>query len=323
MSKALVTGATGFVGQHLVEALKENNRDITCIVRSKNIPPHLQHPNIEICHADLMNKDQLSACIKETETVFHVAGHATLRTKSPSELTVNTQGTQNLVEACIQANTMRKFIYISSLTAVAQPAGQKLQKPIDETCTQLPDTAYGRSKRDAEMIVQDQCQKTKMPYVILRPALVYGPNSRSDAGLLALHQAVTKGSLISKFNWPGTVSLIYVKDLIKACLMVEQDARANNQTYLISDGEPITFGNLFQILSQSKKQWPMPKSMCKIANKIYDMCDQTLSISKWIPAYVMALLGPSLACSSQRLQKDLHFQPDYTLSAGLSETLGN
>jgi len=311
------------VGQHLVEVLTEENRDIICVIRSQEIPPHLQHQNIQVCHADLMDQADLNACIKDAETVFHVAGHATLRTTNEADLAVNSQGTQNLIEACLKTKKMKKFIYISSLTAVAQSTGQKLQKPIDDTSTHQPDTAYGRSKRQAEEIVTEQCQTAKMPYVILRPALVYGPRSRSDAGLLALHKAATNGAFISKFNWPGTVSMIYIKDLIKACLIVEKDERANNQTYLISDGSPITFGNLFQLLSQNKKQWPMPKLLCKIANKTYDLCDRYLSVSNWIPAYTMALLGPSLACSSQRLKIDLNFQPEYTLTSGLSETLGN
>ncbi len=327
MPETLITGATGFVGQHLLKALVSQGRKVVCLVRPQSDIAAIEQPGVRIFRADLCNQESLMGCCQNIETVFHVAGHASLRTQKKDALLVNTLGTRNLLEEITKSGTVTRFIYISSLTAISQTRGKKLTHPITDPCNAYPDTAYGQSKREAEQCVLQFAKQANMPYTILRPAMIYGPGSRPDAGINAITQAITSNALIGRLNLPGTFSLIYIGDLIRLCLNVEKNPKAINQTYLVCDGQPITFG---QLIHQIRQQINCPSPLVKIPgiffqllNKTYDVLDQFLHVSRIVPSYLFSPIGACLSCMSNALQKELDFIPQYSLSEGLAETLRN
>ena len=325
MSEVLVTGATGFVGSHLVEALLRSGKAVVCLVRPGRDALHLERPGIRIHPGDLLDGESLRGCCDGVETVFHLGACANLRTRNARSLRANTAGTRNLLKEVGRSGGVGRLLYMSSLTAAGRPPGERVSRPLDDRCGGVPDTPYGRSKCEAERTVRSGCEGAGIAYVILRPALVYGPGSRPDAGMNALMRAVATGSLASRFDLPGRLSVVYVKDLVRACLIVAEHPEAVNRTFFVSDGPPVTFGEIFQtvrrLLGRRRTSHRLSEGACRAAGSAYDCLDRLFGVSGLIPPYLLAPVSANLACESSALQQQLGYRAHYPLSLGLAETL--
>ncbi len=323
MPDVLVTGATGFIGSHLVEALLNSGKTVACLVRPHRDVSRLQRSGIRFHQGDLMRPESLKGCCDGVDTVYHLGAHSALGTRNARDLEVNTTGAVNLLKEASTSGSLKRFILMSSLAAAGRPPGQRL-RPLGDTSDSLPDTPYGRSKRKAEIAVRTLCGEAKIPYVILRPALVYGPRSLPDAGMNALMRAVETGRLISRFDLPGRISVVYVKDLVRVCLLAGTHPDAANRTFFVSSDPPVTFGELFRTIRQvlGRRYTPnrLAHGLCQMAGAGYDWLDKRFGLSGLIPSYFLAPLSASLACESTGLQQ-LGYRANYPLSLGLSKTL--
>jgi 2-alkyl-3-oxoalkanoate reductase len=167
--KALVTGATGFVGSHLVEALHRRGDEITALVRSPSKAAALEPLGVRLVTGDLDDPASLARAVQGQELVFHVAGLVAARSESEF-LRCNRDGTASLLAAGTAAGISR-FVLVSSMAA-GGPATPG--RPLTGTEPARPVTAYGRSKLAAESAVTTSA----LPWVILRPPTVYGPRDR-------------------------------------------------------------------------------------------------------------------------------------------------
>jgi nucleoside-diphosphate-sugar epimerase len=167
--KALVTGATGFVGSHLVEALSRQGADISALVRSPRKAETLAPLGVRIIVGDLDDPGSLARAVEGREVVFHVAGLVAAKNEREF-MRCNRDGTASLVGAAAAAGASR-FVLVSSMAAggPAEPG-----KPLTGTELARPVTAYGRSKLAAEAVVT----AAAFPWVIVRPPTVYGPRDR-------------------------------------------------------------------------------------------------------------------------------------------------
>ena len=172
----LMTGATGFIGRHLLPALHKQNLQLILAIR--------RHPINELSHNHkIINVGEINETInwldklKRVDTVIHLAARAhQLNDQSINPeaefLRINCEGTKNLAKQAIAAG-VKHFIFISSIGAMATLS----DTIISEESPCQPDTPYGRSKLNAETALVELCQKTQMNWTILRPTLVYGPNN--------------------------------------------------------------------------------------------------------------------------------------------------
>ena len=167
--KALVTGATGFVGSHLAEALRARGDEVTALVRSPKKAESLAPLGVRVVEGDLDDPASLARAAEGQEVVFHVAGLVAAGSEGEF-MRCNRDGTARLVAAASGAGASR-FVLVSSMAAggPAQPG-----KPLTGTEPSRPVTAYGRSKRAAEATVT----ASTLPWVIVRPPTVYGPRDR-------------------------------------------------------------------------------------------------------------------------------------------------
>jgi nucleoside-diphosphate-sugar epimerase len=148
--KAVVTGANGFVGSHLVEGLLSKGYQVICLVRKTSNLRWLSGLNVEYVYADISEKQSLKNVLKDVDFIFHVAGLTKAKRKEEF-FKANYEGTKNLLEACVKDNPQTKrFVYISSQAAVGPG---KDDQPLDETAPCNPITDYGKSKLEGEKIV--------------------------------------------------------------------------------------------------------------------------------------------------------------------------
>jgi nucleoside-diphosphate-sugar epimerase len=202
-----VTGATGFVGAHLVKALRARGDSVTALVRRPALA-ELQGwgKDVRLVNGDLNDEAALRAGCAGADVVYHVAGKIAARDMADFMAT-NRDGTANVLEAARDGGA-RRVLYVSSL-AVAGPTEHG--HPIDETRPPAPVTDYGRSKLAGEVLVQ----ATPLPWTIVRPPVVYG---EWDRGTLKIFQLAKTGILPLFGDGSQELSVIHAEDLSRAII---------------------------------------------------------------------------------------------------------
>ena len=217
--KALVTGATGFIGSHLAEALRRRGDEVTALVRSPKKAEPLGPLGVRVVAGDLDDAGSLARAVEGQEVVFHVAGLVAARSESEF-MRCNRDGTASLVRAATGAGASR-FVLVSSMAAGGPAAPGR---PLTGAEPARPVTAYGRSKLAAEAAVT----AGTLAWVIVRPPTVYGPRDREvlklfrmarlgvapvfgdgSQQLSAVHGADLANALVAAATTPSTVGKIY------------------------------------------------------------------------------------------------------------------
>ncbi len=176
--KAIVTGANGFVGSHLVERLLREGLEVVCLVRPTSDRKWIEGLSAQVRAEDPGDVEALARAVAGADFVFHVAG-LTRGLTDEEYLAVNAEGTRRIIEAVARSGAaIRRFVYVSSLAAVGP---NPTDRPLDETSEPRPQDSYGRSKLAGERIVLEA--GGRMPVTIIRPPAVYGPR---DSNFLPL-----------------------------------------------------------------------------------------------------------------------------------------
>ena len=224
----LVTGANGFVGSHLVEALLARGCRVRCMVRRTSDLAFIQHLPVEWAHADLCDGDGLRAAVRGTDAVCHLA--ALTRTLDEETcLRVNAHGAEALARACLEANPgPTRFLFVSSVAAAGPSDGPG--DLMDESRPPRPVTWYGKSKLAAERALQGAAGEAdgRLPLTIVRPVAVYGPRDRD---FRAYFRAIKLRLNLQLGQSERYVSLIYVRDLVDLLVRALEQEQAVGQTY--------------------------------------------------------------------------------------------
>jgi dihydroflavonol-4-reductase len=316
--RALVTGANGFVGSHLVERLISRGYQVICLVRKTSNLRWLSGLQVEHLYADVSERQSLKSVFKEVDYVFHVAGLT--KAKSREEyFRANAQGTRNLIEACAEDNPeLKRFVYISSQAAVGPG---KDSKPLDETAPCNPITDYGRSKLEGEKIALEYA--SQLPMAIVRPSAVYGPR---DSDILGFFKVAHKGLKTLFGKGESYISLCYVEDLADGIILVAESPKAAGQTYFISDDQVYSWRKAFDIIAKILERkvitFRIPKAF--------------LFVGAFVSENIFRLLGKPAAfnvqkvreltrrywlCDVTKAKKELGFSPRHTLEEGGKKTV--
>lgn len=240
MGITLVTGAAGFIGSYLTEALVKSGRNVRALVQEDSLHLELiKKLGVEMVYGDLLDKSGLEKAMEGVDEVFHLAAMVFPRKwfYSRSGLfkeldRVNHEGTRNL--ACLARGRVKKFIYYSSITAAG------VRPFIDEAGEALPETEYGWSKYNGELYLLDLHRKEGFPVKIVRPGTVYGPGNLH----MRLFFRFLKFSFFPFFG-KGNNSLpfIYVENLIDATMLVAEKAPFGEKYFVVED--PMSIRDFF------------------------------------------------------------------------------
>jgi len=227
--KALVTGATGFVGRHLVERLLAAGLEVACLTRPTSNPAALDGLPVERRIATLDDPAALARAVRGIDYVFHAAGLTRARTLT-EYMSVNADGTSHVLDALLAENAnLRRFVYVSSLAATG-PA--QSAEPPDESATPHPADHYGASKLAGERIVLEHADR--LPVTIVRPPAVYGPR---DANFLPLFRMVVRLGRVPIVGKPSKqVAFVYATDLAEGLRLAAMSPQAVGRTYFIASG---------------------------------------------------------------------------------------
>lgn len=240
MGITLVTGAAGFIGSHLTEALVKSGRRVRAFVQPDSW--HLEFVKslgVEVFYGDLFDKASLARAMEGVDEVYHLAasvrpsGWFYSRTGLLDEMNrINCEGTKNLAEAA--RGKVKLFLFYSSIAA----AGVRAR--MDETSDALPDTEYGWSKYNGEKYLLDLHKAEGFPVKVVRPGSVFGPRHLN----MALVFKFLRFSFFPFFG-PGnnTVPFTYVENLMDATLLVAEKAQFG-EAYFVTE-EPVSMRAFF------------------------------------------------------------------------------
>jgi len=243
---ALVTGATGFIGSHLVDSLIRERFEVTCLVRNQSNLKFLSEFNVKLVSGDCTVKESLEDAVKGIDYVFHIAGLTKARCETDF-FNANVRGTENIMQAVLKNNSrIKRFIYLSSLAAAGPSRDCKFLK---EDCKPAPVSVYGKTKLEGEKIVL--ANKDKIPATIIRPPAVYGPRDRD---LLIFFKMVKSG--IIPYWGKCYYSFIYVEDLINGIILSALKKEAEGEIFFMSDGNIYSSDDIICAISDAVQKKP-------------------------------------------------------------------
>ena len=308
----LVSGATGFIGKRV---LQPNDRPLVRVARG------LQNEIV----GDLRDADAMLRACRGVTQVLHCAGYAHAFSSPDDKLhhSINFEGTRNLLAAAGSSGVQR-FIFLSSVKAMANP----FDECVDEDWPGEPDSAYGRSKCEAEKQVLEAGVKFGMHVVNLRLAMVYGRGEHGNLSRMA--RGIKAGWFPNLPETNNRRSLVHVNDVVDAMHLVAKKSEANGKTYIIAD--PIAYSSreicdgirsAIAISERRSFKWSVSERLMRATGKFFDFFEKFSGCSFPINSQIVDRLIGSSCYSPMLIERELGWCARTSLSAGLAEMLAH
>jgi len=315
--KVLLTGASGFVGSHVLESLQQNDFLTAVLLRdpSQTAPIKNRFPAVEVLHGSVEQPSSLTTVLEGITHVIHCAGR-TKAVRVSEYYQTNHLGTRNLLEVVNQSGRVQRFVHISSL-AVTGPA--TAEQPAREEQPADPVSDYGKSKLAAEIEVRERC---RADFTIIRPPAVYGPR---DTGFLSMFKAIRRHILPS----PATaqcLSIVYARDLAEGIVKCLTAPVASGKIYFVASPETVTARRMAEEIARLMKTWtvplPLPAALLYVVCLWQQLLSQVTNQASLLNLQKYAeLSAPGWVCSPARLLAETGYACSTTLSEGLRQTL--
>ena len=319
MKRVLITGASGFLGYHLIQAAVKSGLEVYAAVRKSSSIEHLQEFDIQYTDCDFTSVDSLTREIgsKGYHYIIHASGVTKAKTKEEYN-TINALYTKNLALASVAAKLpVEKFIFISSLAALGPL--EELRQQIEDDAVPRPVTHYGESKLLAERYL---AEIPGLPLIVIRPTAVYGPREKD---MFILFKSINSGWEPHIGRFEQQLSFIYVTDLAQIIIKA-LNSRISRKSYNVSDGLVYDRYALAEGVKKalSKKTFAvhLPVSavhaLARALDLFYSKSEMTPALNK---QKMPELTAVNWACSIKNIKNDLNFNPRYSLEEGLHETI--
>ncbi len=313
--RVLLTGASGFIGGRLRDALLATNVDVIAI-RRPGSPPAKKGRSIEASYEDTAGIEKIIRSEKP-DYVLHVAG-ATKGVSYEDFRLANVVPTQNLLDALSKEHPqVKRFVHISSLASYGPSSPTK---PHSETSERRPIEFYGQSKLEAERVVENMGKA--VPWTIVRPSGVFGPG---DVDYLNLFREVERGRNVYFGNRQRWFSAIYVDDLVDAILLATAHEGAIGQGFFVCDNKPITWEtfqeSMVRVSGKRVRSLDLPEFLVSIAafgGEFATMIDKQPRLFNRQKAKMGA--AEAWLCKSDHVRKTLGWSSNVDLDEGLRRT---
>jgi nucleoside-diphosphate-sugar epimerase len=242
--KVLVTGATGFIGSHLVRRLLEEGHNVRTLARSGLAASSLEALGVEVVLGDLRDAGVVGQALKGREWVFHLAARSKSSRRAEKQLhAVNVEGTANIAQAAVDAGVDR-FVFCSSCGIYGYAIKNRA---INEETRPKPDSHYGRSKLLGEQIVLSRHKQDRLPVVVARISGVIGPGALR---WLRLFKSIAVGDFKLVGDGGGYRHLADVSDVVNGLLKCAGVKDVEGRIYIIAGDKPLRLREFVQLIAE-------------------------------------------------------------------------
>ncbi|MBI2930723.1 MAG: NAD-dependent epimerase/dehydratase family protein [Planctomycetes bacterium] len=313
MPGALITGATGFVGSHLVDRLLACGWRVRCTVRRTSDVTWLSGKSIEPVEGDLREGAGLVRAMAGVDVVFHLAGVLSAPTL-PMYRAGNWRVARNVVEAAVGAG-VRRLVHVSTLAA-AGPSRDG--RPVDEETPCAPISKYGLSKLEGEREVWKH--RAEIGVTVIRPPAVYGPR---DRGLRDLFRILAAG-VQPVLGGPKFVSIIHVDDLVRGIVDAAEHPKAVGEVFFVANERAHSFSELMGWIAGAAGRAPVRLYVHDEVLRFFGSVAESLPLGRgsvFTRDKALEMTQARWVCSAQKARRLLGWRARVPIEEGLRATM--
>lgn len=317
--KAFVTGATGFLGSHLVDRLLEEGWEVHALVRKSSSLRWLHGKAVNIHYGDVTGEERgLEEGLRGVDVCFHLAG-VILAPQREMYFRINAEGTRNLMETTLRVNPkIKRVVVVTSLAAHGPGLNDDLATE-DQACR--PITPYGESKRDAELIALQY--KDRLPVTIIRPPAIYGPR---DKAILNYFKIAKTGFMPVPWGRETQLNLVHVRDVVTGILLAAAKDGADGEVFFVGDKRNYSWDEIVGIIESAgdkrirRLRVPTPVAYVVGAmGQIFSLLTGKIVYASM--ANIRNFVQRNWALDISKAERLLGYQPACSLEEGIKETL--
>lgn len=316
--KALVTGANGFTGSHLVRALLNRGDEVVAFVRKTSNLSRLEGLPVELAYGDIGDRPSLAAAMQGVDVVFHTAAYVELGIVNEALMEqVNVEGTRAVLDIA-QTTGVQKLVYCSTIGVYGDSQGQVIDETFERSQKSFS-SAYDRTKFEAQLLV-DRAAANGFHAISVMPSGIFGSD---DPHFGPAINAFRNGKLKVWAGGDRITGIVHVDDLVTAMVLAADQAPAGAH-YILSSGE-LTTREMFQILSRETgvpEPTEMPEWLVRLAGNILDPVGRLL---QWQPPIsrerIHYIYDRCVRVDGSKARRELSWNPR-SVEATLRECLG-
>ena len=324
-NRVLVTGGTGFLGQHMVSTLVECGLHVRVLVRpGKNKPSSrpvrfLEKLGVELLWGEITDARAVNEAVRGVSQVFHLAGRLYMLGFTPAEYErLHVDGTRTLLEACTRVKSIRSIIHCSS-TGVLGPTGVF---PLAEDAPPNPSNIYEQTKAAGELIALSYAAQHALPVTVTRPALAYGPG---DLHLLSWFRSIQNGLYRVVGSGENMLHPIYIEDVIDGMLRCANHPYAAGQIYHLVGQQHVTLRDMASAIARAlQRRIHQPSLPVPVALGIASFLEAVPAIpptSLPLTRSRVRFMTENRIYSGRRAAEEIGFVSKVDLATGLEKTV--
>jgi len=314
--KSLVTGGSGFLGSHLVEALVARGEEVRALVRPTSRTAHLASLGVELAYGDLSDPNSLRAAVGDVERIYHCAALAADWGTWEAFRAANGTGVRNLLETAVAAG-VSKFIHVSTTDVYGHP-----DYPADESAPyRKRGWPYGDTKIEGEQLAWTYHHEHGLPVTVVRPVNIYGP--RSTTFVVEIVELLKSGSMIHVGDGRKPAGLGYVTNVVDVLLRAADSEKSTGQAYNASDGSDVTWrqyvDRLAQIVGVPRPRLVIPRRLAYMAGWAMERIYGALRLRSrpLLTRMVAEVFGTDQGFPIDKARRDLGYEPQVNFDEGM------
>jgi nucleoside-diphosphate-sugar epimerase len=318
--KAFVTGGTGFIGERLVQRLRDRGDEVVALVRSREKGSKLEQMGATVVEGDLSSSDAIRAGLEGCDSAFHVA--AVYKVGIPEKeheamYDANVRGTERVLDAAFQAG-VNKIVYVSTINVFGNTRGEIVEEGYERPGNDFL-SYYDETKYLSHQVAKERISKGA-PIVIVQPGGVYGPGDHSEVGNV-IDQTSTGKLKALPFAGLG-LNLVYVDD-VAAGILLAHDKGKVGESYVLG-GEIATMRDLVQKTADLAGRKPpkreLPTGVIKMAAPAGPVVGKIMGFPPNFRELISASDGVTYWAKDDKARRELGYSPR-DLDTGLRQTL--
>ena len=320
MTAALVTGAAGFLGSHVIDELVARGERPRALVQTEADAARLPNDRVDRFVGDVRDEMVLADAVRGVEWVLHCAARTGPWGPASEYQTTNVDALETLVRVAVTAG-VRRIVHVSSITVHGNDVGGSA----DETSPfRVEPNPYSRSKVAAEVMLQRLVADDDAPVTIVRPGYIYGP--RDVAGFGRFATKVRERSMVIIGSGDNHIPLVHVRDVVHGMLRAAERG-ATGRAYILVHDEPVTqrqyLGSIAANLGVAPPTRHVPYRLAVALGKACEVGGRLAHTEQPPPVmqYGVRVLGGENCFRIDRARRDLGFSPGVDLRTGVRETV--